>query len=194
MLGYACGYLVATLVNYAVASTDSSWRIMFWTGSAFALLAIVIRFWVPESETFEKTKEARKAMGRSYLKETWVMLKNHWRRVIYMIVLMSFLNFSSHGSQDLYPTFLLNQLGYTAAEQTVTSVVYNIGAIIGGMIIGYYSNYLGRKFCIALCAIFTGCFIPLWAFAPNIHALRFGAFVVQFFVQGAWGKEENYIS
>ncbi|KAF7731901.1 hypothetical protein EC973_007732 [Apophysomyces ossiformis] len=185
--GYACGYLVATLVNFAIADTNSSWRIMFWTGAAFALLAVVIRFWVPESEAFEKTKEARKMMGRSYLKETWIMMKNHWRRVIYMIILMSFLNFSSHGSQDLYPTFLLNQLGYTPAEQTVTSVVYNIGAIIGGMIVGYYSNYLGRKFCIAVCAIMCGCFIPLWAFAPNIHALRFGAFVVQFFVQGAWG-------
>ncbi|KAG2225283.1 hypothetical protein INT45_001507 [Circinella minor] len=127
--GYAAGYLLATLVNYAVQITGSTWRIMFWAGSVFALLAVAIRFVVPESETFEKTQEARKLMSRSFFKDIWIMIKTHYLRVIYMVILMAFFNFFSHGSQDLYPSFLLKQLEYTTTEQTITSVIYNIGAI-----------------------------------------------------------------
>ncbi|KAG2233836.1 major facilitator superfamily domain-containing protein [Thamnidium elegans] len=185
--GYACGYLLAALANYAVVETDSSWRVLFWVGAAFALLAVVIRIWVPESETFERQQEARKVLGRSLWSEAKLAVKNHWLRMIYMVILMAFMNFFSHGSQDLYPTFLTAQLEYTSTQQTVTSVIMNIGAIIGGTLFGYLSNYFGRRFIIFLCAIFAGAFIPLWIYAPNIYALQFGAFVMQFFVQGAWG-------
>ncbi|KAG2199976.1 hypothetical protein INT47_000326 [Mucor saturninus] len=185
--GYACGYLLATLVNYAVVQTDSSWRILFWVGAGFALLAIVIRFWVPESETFENQKEARKILGKSLLTEAKAAFKNHWLRMIYMVILMAFMNFFSHGSQDLYPTFLTAQLGYTSTQQTVTNVVMNIGAIVGGTLMGYYSNYFGRRFILVVCGICAGAFIPLWIYAPNIQSLQFGAFMMQFFVQGAWG-------
>lgn len=181
--GYAAGYLLAALIHYAVAQTGSTWRIMFWAGAGFALLAIPIRFFVPESQAFEKTKEARKLMSRSFFTEIWYMIKNHFLRVIYMIILLAFFNFFSHGSQDLYPTFLTTQLGYTATEQTVTSVIYNIGAIVGGIIIGFYSNYFGRKIAIMVCCVFVGAFIPLWIYAPNMSSLQFGAFVLQFFVQ-----------
>ncbi|KAL0087750.1 major facilitator superfamily domain-containing protein [Phycomyces blakesleeanus] len=167
--GYATGYLLATVANYGVVRNGSSWRVLFWVGAAFALLAVIIRFWVPESEPFEKTKEARKILGRSIFKETWVVIKKHWLRLIYMVILMAFMNFLSHGSQDLYPTFLQTQLGYDNDQKTATSVIYNFGAICGGTIVGYYSNYFGRRFCIAVCAILTGAFIPLWAFGPNIQ-------------------------
>ncbi|KAG0174216.1 hypothetical protein DFQ28_000016 [Apophysomyces sp. BC1034] len=192
--GYACGYLLATLVSYAVQQTNSSWRILFWVGSGFALLAVVIRLWVPESEVFKKSQETRKVIGRSLLKETWIVLKLHWVRLIYMIVLMAFLNFLSHGSQDLYPTFLKTQLGYTPTQQTVTTVIYNVGAICGGCIVGYLSNYFGRRFCMAVCAVLSGAFIPLWIYGPNINALQFGSFMMQFFVQGAWGVVPAHIN
>ncbi|OBZ82909.1 Carboxylic acid transporter [Choanephora cucurbitarum] len=192
--GYACGYLLATLVNYAVVETDSSWRILFWVGAGFALLAVVIRLWVPESETFEKQKVARKILGRSLWTEVKLAVRNHWLRLIYMVILMAFMNFFSHGSQDLYPTFLLTQLEYTVTQQTVTGVIMNVGAICGGMIFGHLSNSFGRRFILALCAICAGAFIPLWIYAPNIHALQFGAFVMQFFVQGAWGVIPAHIN
>ncbi|KAI9484878.1 major facilitator superfamily domain-containing protein [Zychaea mexicana] len=185
--GYATGYLLAALVNFAVTGTGSSWRILFWTGAVFALLAVFIRIFVPESQSFEKTQEARELSGRSYVKELMHMLKNHYRRSIYMIILMAFFNFYAHGSQDLYPTFLRVQLGYTPTEQTATTVIHNIGAIIGGTLVGLYSNYLGRRISIVFSAIMVGAFIPLWIYGPNLHSLRFGAFALQFFVQGAWG-------
>lgn len=84
------------------------------------------------------------------------------------------------------------QLGYTGTQVTVTAVIYNIGAIVGGTIVGYYSQYFGRKRSIIVCAIVGGAIIPLWAFAPNIASLQFGAFLMQFCVQGAWGKPHRY--
>ncbi|CDS08068.1 Putative Transporter related protein(Fragment) [Lichtheimia ramosa] len=185
--GYAAGYLLATLVNYAVQITGSSWRIMFWCSSAFVLLILPIRFYVPETESFKKTKEARKILSRSFFLDIWYMIKNHYLRVIYMVILMALFNFFSHGSQDLYPSFLIKQLNYSTTEQTVTSVIYNIGAIAGGTILGCYSTYFGRKLTIAVACVFVGAFIPLWVFGPNIQSIQFGSFVLQFFVQGAWG-------
>ncbi|KAI8146581.1 major facilitator superfamily domain-containing protein [Fennellomyces sp. T-0311] len=186
--GYVIGYLLATLVNYAIEATDSSWRILFWAGAAFALLAAFIRIFVPESPTFEKTQESRKLfMGRSYLKDIWIMLKNHYRRAIYMTILMAFFNFLAHGSQDLYPTFLRAQLNFDAAQVTITSVIYNIGSFIGCALLGCYSSYFGRKRVIVFGSVMVGAFIPLWIYAPEVHSLRFGAFVLFFFVQGTWG-------
>ncbi|KAI8885568.1 MFS general substrate transporter [Backusella circina FSU 941] len=192
--GYATGYLFATLINYAITETNSSWRILFWVGASFSLLAVFIRFFVPESETFERQRNARKILRRSLFKEVILAIKLHWLRMIYMVVLMAFMNFFSHGSQDLYPTFLTTQLGYTNTQMTVTAVIYNIGAICGGTIAGYLSNYFGRRFILAICAICAGAFIPLWIYAPNIQSLQFGAFVMQFFVQGGWGVIPAHIN
>ncbi|KAI9301176.1 major facilitator superfamily domain-containing protein [Cunninghamella echinulata] len=192
--GYACGYLLATLVNYAIQSQGGSWRILFWVGAVFALLAIVIRFWVPESKSFEETQKARKLLNRSIWKEGYLAVKKHWLRLIYMVIFAAFFNFFSHGSQDLYPTFLTIQLGYSEQEKTVTSVIYNIGAIVGGTLFGYLSNYLGRRFVVCICAIGAGAFIPLWAFGPSISSLQFGSFMMQFFVQGGWGCVPAYLN
>lgn len=93
----------------------------------------------------------------------------------------------SHGSQDLYPAFLQKQKQYNATDVAVTAVIYNIGAIIGGTTIGYFSEYWGRRRCIIVSAFLGGCFIALWAFGPTEASLQFGAFMLQFFVQGAWG-------
>ncbi|ORX44781.1 MFS general substrate transporter [Hesseltinella vesiculosa] len=192
--GYACGYLLAVLVSYAILSNGASWRILYWVGSAFALLAIFIRFFVPESDVYLEQQKARKVLSRSVWQEAWLAVKHHWARLVYMVVLMSFFNFFSHGSQDLYPTFLTAQLGYSQSQKTVTAVIYNVGAIVGGILFGYLSNYLGRRFIMAVCAIGAGAFIPLWAFGPSIQSLQFGAFMMQFFVQGGWGVVPAYLN
>jgi SHS family lactate transporter-like MFS transporter len=103
------------------------------------------------------------------------------------MALMTAFNFFSHGTQDLYPTFLQQQRHFSSGTVGAIAVLYNIGAILGGLTFGTLSQYLGRRRAIltaALCALPT---IWLWLYSPTAATLALGAFLVQFFVQGAWG-------
>ena len=115
------------------------------------------------------------------------MLKSHWRLGIYAVVLMTAFNFFSHGTQDIYPTFLQVQHGFTPHVVSIIAVVYNIGAIIGGILFGTLSERFGRRRCIIISALLTLPVIPLWAFSDSPVMLAIGAFLMQFTVQGAWG-------
>ena len=106
---------------------------------------------------------------------------------MYSIVLMAAFNFMSHGSQDLYPTFLRVQHHFDFTTTTLLAIIANIGAIAGGMLFGTLSQGWGRKRAIITASLIGLLAIPLWAFAPTTALLALGAFVIQFFVQGAWG-------
>ncbi|KAI8338882.1 major facilitator superfamily domain-containing protein [Chlamydoabsidia padenii] len=98
-----------------------------------------------------------------------------------------FLNFMAHATQDLYPTYLTTQLGYSNADRTITIIIYNIGAIVGGCLFGGLSNRWGRRLCIALCCVCSASIIPLWTYSANKSVLRFGSFFMQVFVHGGLG-------
>jgi SHS family lactate transporter-like MFS transporter len=106
---------------------------------------------------------------------------------LYAIVLMAAFNFMSHGSQDLYPTFLRVQRNFNPGTTTAVAVFYNVGAILGGMLFGAISQRIGRRRAIVTAALLGILAIPLWAFSPSTVLLAIGAFALQFFVQGAWG-------
>jgi SHS family lactate transporter-like MFS transporter len=115
------------------------------------------------------------------------VLKSHWRLGIYAVVLMTAFNFFSHGTQDIYPTFLQVQHKFSPHVVSIIAVIYNIGAICGGILFGTLSERFGRRRCIVIAALLTLPAIPLWAFAESPVWLAVGAFLVQFTVQGAWG-------
>jgi len=102
-------------------------------------------------------------------------------------VLMASFNFMSHGTQDLYPTFLQKQHGFDSGKVFLINSIANIGAIVGGMLFGAFSQRIGRRMAIVVAAILGICMIPLWAFSPTIVLLAIGGFLMQFMVQGAWG-------
>ncbi|KAF9346505.1 hypothetical protein BGX26_001971 [Mortierella sp. AD094] len=131
--------------------------------------------------------ETPSRLSRHLYQLTLEMLKKHWLRCIYAVLLMAGFNFMSHGSQDLYPTFLKVQLGYSASQATVATVVMNIGAIIGGLLVGYLSEYYGRRTMIIWASVLGLCFLPLWMLPTSYSPLVAGAFFMQFCVQGAWG-------
>ncbi|CAB4405598.1 unnamed protein product [Rhizophagus irregularis] len=184
--GYAVGYLLAAILHYAVIE-NIGWRAMFWIGSFPALLVILLRFFVPESPAWKAQKNVSESTGKTWLLNTKLVLKHHWRRFVYCVLLMACFNFLSHGTQDLYPTFLKAQLGYTPAQVTILTVVANIGAIIGGSLCGYLSQLYGRKLIIIVSAILAACFVPLYLLPRNFGLLILGAFALYFGVQGAWG-------
>jgi SHS family lactate transporter-like MFS transporter len=115
------------------------------------------------------------------------VLKSHWRLGLYAVLLMTAFNFFSHGTQDLYPTFLQVQHGFSPHEVGLIAVVYNIGAIIGGISFGALSERFGRRRMIIIASVLSLIVLPLWAFAASAVWLAAGAFLMQVMVQGAWG-------
>jgi MFS transporter, SHS family, lactate transporter len=176
--GYPAGYFLASIV-YALLFQYIGWRGMFMVGVVPALLVFYIRRSVPESPTWRPTTAAGS--------NTWTVLQSHWRLGLYAILLMTAFNFFSHGTQDLYPTFLQVQHKMSPHEVGLIAVIYNIGAIIGGISFGSLSERFGRRHTIVLAAVLSLFVLPLWAFSTSAVWLAVGAFLMQVMVQGAWG-------
>ena len=179
--GYSCGFLLAAIV-YWLVSPHFGWRALFVVGALPALLVIYIRAHVPESSVWERQRrEARPSLGARRF------LAAHWRLFIYAVLLMTAFNYMSHGTQDLYPTFLQKQRGLSVNWTAPIAIIYNLGAICGGTVLGFYSQRLGRRRTIILAAFLGILLIPAWIFSPGIPLLIAGGFFMQFMVQGAWG-------
>jgi SHS family lactate transporter-like MFS transporter len=176
--GYPTGYLIASLV-YAAFYDVIGWRGMFMIGLLPALLVLYIRRHVPESPGWNRER----ARAETVL-ET---LRKHWRLALYAIVLMTAFNFFSHGTQDIYPTFLQVQHGFDAHATGTIAIIYNVGAILGGWTFGLWSQRLGRRRAIVVAALLAIPVTYLWAFSTTMSMLALGAFLIQFCVQGAWG-------
>lgn len=193
--GYAVGYLLAAVVDLTlVPEVSVSWRSLFWTASGISLFAAFIRLLLPESEVFLKAKAEEAAREgppvnktKVFVKETKAMLKKHWALCIYAVLLMTGFNFLSHGSQDLYPTYLTASKNFSSHNATVATIIGNCGAVAGGIFAGWASQYLGRRLTIVIHVLLIGAFIPLWILPSSFSALAAGAFCIQFGVQGAWG-------
>jgi MFS transporter, SHS family, lactate transporter len=179
--GYAVGYLMAALV-YGTMFTLVGWRGMFVIGALPALLVIYIRTKVDESPAWLQgrvTKKVERRLGKDILAYIGPLLL--------MAVLMFAFNSFSHGTQDLYPTFLTkgHQLGPHAVM--FVAVVANIGALVGGVLFGTWSEKIGRRRAIVIAALLSIPVIPLWAYSRTVPMLALGGFLMQFMVQGAWG-------
>ena len=178
--GYPFGYLLASLV-YGSLFNSIGWRGMFVVGVAPALLVFFIRFNVKESPVWELGR-SRKRQGNLF-----AALYKDWKMFLYVILLMTGFNFFSHGTQDLYPTFL--QVQHKLDTHTVSAIliVMNIGAIVGGLTFGFWSQRIGRRRAIVIASLLALPVLPLWGFATTPFTLGLGAFLLQIAVQGAWG-------
>jgi SHS family lactate transporter-like MFS transporter len=96
-------------------------------------------------------------------------------------------NSFSHGTQDLYPTFLLKNHQFSPQIVGLIAIVYNIGALLGGILFGTWSERIGRRRAIVIAAMLAIPVIPLWAYSHTVPMLALGGFLMQFMVQGAWG-------
>jgi SHS family lactate transporter-like MFS transporter len=178
--GYVVGYLMAALV-YGTLFPIFGWRGMFVIGALPAFLVIYIRTKVDESPAWLQGRVSR--AERELGKDIW----SHAGIFIFIVVLMFAFNSFSHGTQDLYPTFLQKNLGFTPRTVSFIAIVYNIGALLGGIFFGTWSERIGRRRAIVIAAMLTVPVIPLWAYSHTVPMLALGGFLMQFMVQGAWG-------
>lgn len=181
--GYAVGYLLAAVV-LAVLYVHIGWRGMFMIGVLPALLIFYIRRHVPESPAWLAGQAQKLAAGPHPLLRAFL---EQWPLFIYAILFMAAFNYMSHGTQDLYPTFLSVQHGFSPALSGTLTAIMNVGAIAGGVLFGWLSQRFGRRSMIIVCAVLGLLLIPLWAFSQTAVMLGIGGFLMQIAVQGAWG-------
>jgi SHS family lactate transporter-like MFS transporter len=176
--GYAVGYLLAAAVYFFVFPAFG-WRALFFLGGAPALLALYIRRQVPESPTWQRARPDTRRIVQAVIENRG--------RFLYLIALMTMLNLMSHGTQDIYPTFLEKERGLPTRMVATIAIVYNVGALCGGLLFGGLSDLLGRRRAMVAAALCGFAAIPFWIFAASPWELAAGAFAMQFMVQGAWG-------
>ncbi|GGD91175.1 MFS transporter [Aureimonas endophytica] len=178
--GYPSGYLLASVV-YLALFPMIGWRGLFMVGVLPALLVLYVRRTVKESPAFERRRAAPARVSFA------AAVRGNLGLLVWAVLLMTAFNFFSHGTQDVYPTFLEKQLGYSSTATGTIAVVYNLGAILGGLTFGAWSQRVGRRKAIVVAALLAMPAAWLWTQGGNAVLLAAGAFLVQFFVQGAWG-------
>ncbi len=184
--GYAVGNLLAALC-YLVFFNRWGWRPLFFLGGLPALLALFVRFRVKESDVWEKSRaESWSHIGRHVFR--------HWKLFLYLVLLMTGMNLASHGTQDMYPTFLERFWHLGVKDRSVVTALSMVGAIVGGILVGLFSDRIGRKRALMLSLGVGILLTPLWAYAPSIGWLIAGAMLMQFCVQGAWGVIPAHLS
>ncbi len=193
--GYACGYLLAAIAYFVIFTFFPllGWRAMFVIGVLPALLVVYIRLGVTESPVWEHQQILHRERGTNVWQGMGNAIKRHWLLFVYLIILMTAFNGLSHGTQDNLPTFLQAQLKLGVSATSTITIIANIGAIIGGILFGYYSQNWGRRRAIIIACILGIIMIPFWTGYIRIPGLSLlasiavGAFLLQFMVQGAWG-------
>lgn len=184
--GYAAGNLLAA-ISYFFLFQRFGWRPLFFLGGIPALLALFVRFRVKESEVWHKSREESwGGLGRA--------VASHWKLFLYLTLLMTMMNFTSHGTQDMYPTFLERQWHFGPTQRAVITGISMIGAILGGLVVGLFSDRFGRRRSMIAALLGGIVLVPLWAYAPSTAMLVLGAFLIQFMVQGAWGVVPAHLS
>lgn len=187
--GYPCGYFLGALAYWLVFSVFGlGWRAMFVVGALPALLVLYLRAKVPESPTWQASRESHARRG------ALEAMRGHGRRFVYMMLLMAAFNMFSHGSQDMYPTFLKSQMHFDTGTVAVLTMLLNAGAIVGGLTFGSWSERVGRRRAMVVAALLALPCIPLWTFGGSVVLLGVGAFLIQVMVQGAWGVVPTYLN
>lgn len=186
--GYALGNLLAAIAFWTVFPVWG-WRPMFFLGIIPALFTLILLFNVEESEAWKAEAAEKKSWG-----EYFRLMGTNSTRFAYLVLLMAVMNFVSHGTQDLFPTFLQKQQHYSASTTAMISVISMIGAIIGGIVVGYLSDRFGRRRAMVTALLLGVLIIPLWVFSPTAALITLGAFLMQTMVQGAWGVIPAHIN
>lgn len=187
--GYAAGNVLAA-VFYFFCFDRLGWRLLFILSSLPALpLVFYILRYVKESAVWQQSANAKLSWSQQHRE-----ILSHWKLFLYLLVFMTAMMFASHGTQDMYPTFLQRQWHFSPPRRAAITAISAVGAIAGGLVFGYFSDRKGRRRAIITAFVLGALIIPVWAYAPNQALLILGAFLMQFMVQGAWGVIPAHLS
>lgn len=187
--GYSFGYVLAACANLGVGGAVETWKTVFWIGAGLSIGVGLVRLCFPESQIFIDAKKSGKKATTpgAFWNECRKMLRTEWKMCIYCIFLMTWFNYYSHTSQDSYTTFMRTQKELDNAGASRASILMKVGACVGGTILGYVSQFIGRRRTIMGAALTSALLIPAWILPRGERSLSASGFFMQFFVQGAWG-------
>ncbi|KAJ5763314.1 hypothetical protein N7533_001995 [Penicillium manginii] len=171
--GYSFGYVLAACANLGVGGSTDSWKTVFWAAAGLSIGVGLIRILFPESQQFLEAKKAgkRTMTAAEFSKETRTMLAKQWKLCIYCVILMTWFNYYSHTSQDSYTTFMLTEKELDNAGASRASILMKTGACVGGTIIGYLSQFVGRRRAMIVSALISGILIPAWIMPQGERSL-----------------------
>ena len=190
--GYVVGNILAALVYLLFpylhgVGSFTAWRVLFLIGAVPSLLLLLVFRKVEESPAWlVRHSVVRERIARS-LRSRVVEVLQYLPSLLGLTVLMTAFMAFSHGTQDLYPTFLKVDHGIRGVALSTIAIVGNVGAVFGGIWFGTYSERVGRRRAIITAALLSIPMIPLWAWSHTAVMLAVGGFAMQFMVQGAWG-------
>ncbi|KAI8658817.1 hypothetical protein NCS55_01159700 [Fusarium keratoplasticum] len=188
--GYSFGYVLAACANLGVGGSTESWKTVFWIAAGISIAVGLIRIAFPESQQFLEARKAKKASTATpgaFWRDCKKMIRSEWKMCVYCTILMTWFNYFSHTSQDSYTTFMISQKELENAGASRASIIMKVGACVGGTIIGYTSQFIGRRRAIIISSLMAGVLIPAWILPEGERSLSASGFFMQFFVQGAWG-------
>ena len=159
---------------------------MFFVGGAPALLALFVRYKVKETEAWHQSRTDWKSYRKA--------IAANWKRFLYMLLLLLFMNSMSHGTQDMFPTYLTRQLHYAPRAVAMITMLATLGNLCGALTGGRLSDKWGRRRMMMTAVALALLLIPLWMWGPNIPTIVVGAFLMQFMVTGAWGVIPAHIN
>jgi SHS family lactate transporter-like MFS transporter len=184
-MGYTCGYFLAAIV-YSLVFPAWGWRAMFFVGGLPALLTLFVRAKVKETDAWHES--------RTDWPTYWRAIRQNLRLFAYLVGMLTIMAFVSHGTQDMYPTFLQQERHFSPNQTAIITMISMTGAIVGGLLFGLYSDRTGRRRAMVTALLLACAVVPLWVFAPSTAVIVLGAFLMQFMVQGAWGIVPAHIN
>ncbi len=193
--GYALGSILASAA-FALLFERIGWRGLFIVGSMPAILVFYVQAKVEESPVWLAGARKRVARSASGLAAPILPpnLMAFLPTFLFLVLLMTAFMSFSHGTQDVYPTFLAVTARLSPETIGVIGVLYGFGSIGGGIVFGALSEKWGRKRAIVTAALLSIPVIPLYAYGHSALTLGVGAVLMQFMVQGAWGVVPAYLT
>jgi len=202
--GYSFGFVLASVMYLLVLNifpndefVEIGWRILFFTGLIPGLLALIIRVKMVESEVWLESKEQRKEIHKTPLKNI-LSDRVQRKRIFLALIIMTGLMYSYYTSIGFMPVFLENYVEINKNDVAIIMIEVTVAALLGTVFTGLVSQIIGRMKIITIFAIASillsvpllyGLFI-----STNIHEKIFFASLLIFLSATAFGPMPAFLS